>query len=239
MSEARRIRVLLADDHTLVRAGLRALLEKLPDVDVVAEAGTGQQAIEAARVLKPLVAVVDISMPDGNGLEVTARLRADLPATKVLILSVHKAEEYVLEALRVGAAGYLLKEAAAAELGVAIAAVVRGETYLSPGVSGHVVRSAVTGGSAGGGGGGGSGRERRDSSGSAAAGPSLTPRQREILRMIAEGKSTKEIAFDLGLSAKTVETHRAQIMERLRMRDVASLVRYAIRIGLVRDDPLS
>lgn len=233
MSEGRRVRVVLADDHALVRAGLRALLEKLPDVDVVAEAGTGQQAYEALRALKPDVAVLDISMPEGNGLEVTTRVQVELPATKVLILSVHKAEEYVLEALRVGACGYLLKEAAAAELGIAITAVVRGETYLSPGVSGHVVRSAVSAPTT-------SPVPRdRPGAGAAASGdaPRLTPRQREILRMIAEGNSTKEIAYQLGLSAKTVETHRAQLMERLRMRDVASLVRYAIRIGLVRNDP--
>jgi len=168
-------------------------------------------------------------MPDMNGLEATALMRAEKPLVKVLILSMHRADEYVLEAMRVGAAGYLLKESATAELGLAIEAASRGEKYLSPAVSGAIVRSAMAPG-------------ETPPPGAAAglvtnaseASAKLTPRQRDILRRIAAGGSTKEIAYDLGLSSKTVETHRAQLMDRLGIHDVAGLVRFAIRIGLVR-----
>jgi len=220
VTAALRVRVVIADDHTLVRAGFRGLLEKLPGVEVVGEAGTAGEALDCIRKLTPDVAVMDISMPDGSGLQAAARALAELPQLKVLILSMYREEEYVLEALRVGAAGYLLKGAATAELGLAFDAIARGELYLSPGVSRPVARSAL-----------------------AAAGANdqvsarLTPRQVEILRLIAEGRSTKEIAYDLKLSVKTVETHRAQLMMRLGIHDVANLVRYAIRVGLVRADP--
>lgn len=231
MSEQGSRRVLLVDDHTLVRAGLRKLLEAVPGIEVVGEAGTGREALASLRTLDPDTVVMDIGMPDMNGLEATALMKAEKPAVRVLILSMHRADEYVLEALRVGACGYLLKESATAELGLAMEATARGETYLSPAVSGAVVRSAVNPGE---GAPGAPNRELVTNASEASA--RLTPRQRDILRRIAEGNSTKEIAFDLGLSAKTVETHRAQLMDRLGIHDVAGLVRFAIRIGLVSVD---
>ncbi|MEI8357733.1 MAG: hypothetical protein RL698_2250 [Pseudomonadota bacterium] len=229
MSDRPKTRVLLVDDHTLVRAGIRKLLEAIPEVEVVGEAGTGREALAGMRQFGPDVVVMDIGMPDMNGLEATALMRAEKPLVKVLILSMHRADEYVLEAMRVGAAGYLLKESATAELGLAIEAASRGEKYLSPAVSGAIVRSAMAPG-------------ETPPPGAAAglvtnaseASAKLTPRQRDILRRIAAGGSTKEIAYDLGLSSKTVETHRAQLMDRLGIHDVAGLVRFAIRIGLVR-----
>ena len=229
MSDRPKTRVLLVDDHTLVRAGIRKLLEAIPEVEVVGEAGTGREALAGMRQFGPDVVVMDIGMPDMNGLEATALMRAEKPLVKVLILSMHRADEYVLEAMRVGAAGYLLKESATAELGLAIEAASRGEKYLSPAVSGAIVRSAMAPG-------------ETPPPGAAAglvtnaseASAKLTPRQRDILRRIAAGGSTKEIAYDLGLSSKTVETHRAQLMDRLGIHDVAGLVRFAIRSGLVR-----
>ena len=209
------LRVLLVDDHALVRAGMRSLLQDLPDVEVVAEAGDGAEALAAAERERPDVVLMDIAMKGMNGLEAAARLREGLPGVKVIILSMHTSEEYVLLALRAGAAAYLIKDSATSELELALKCVMRGETYLSPAISRQVVDGYV---------------QRVGAS----AGPEpLTPRQREVLKRIAEGRSTKEIAFELNLSVKTVETHRAQIMERLGIRDVAGLVRYAMRAGLV------
>ncbi|MEX2241238.1 MAG: response regulator transcription factor [Burkholderiales bacterium] len=209
------LRVLLVDDHALVRAGMRSLLQDLPDVEVVAEAGDGAEALAAAERERPDVVLLDIAMKGMNGLEAAARLRERLPGVKVIILSMHTSEEYVLLALRAGAAAYLIKDSATSELELALKCVMRGETYLSPAISRQVVDGYVQRVGAGG-------------------GPDpLTPRQREVLKRIAEGRSTKEIAFELNLSVKTVETHRAQIMERLGIRDVAGLVRYAMRAGLV------
>jgi DNA-binding NarL/FixJ family response regulator len=214
------IRVVLADDHTLVRAGIRALLEKLPDVHVVAEASDGREAVHLVTTTQPDVVLMDIAMPGLNGLEATRRLVKEFPAIRVLILSMHKNEEYVWQALRAGAVGYLLKDADLAELALAITAVTRGETYLSPPISKHVIREYVqrVGGEE-------TGLEQ------------LTPRQREILQLIAEGHTTKMIAQRLGLSVKTVETHRVQMMERLDIHEIAGLVRYAIRMGVVLPDP--
>ena len=209
------LRVLLVDDHALVRAGMRSLLQDLPDVEVVAEAGDGAEALAAAERERPDVVLMDIAMKGMNGLEAAARLRERLPEVKVIILSMHTSEEYVLLALRAGAAAYLIKDSATSELERALKCVMRGETYLSPAISRQMVDGYV---------------QRVGAS----AGPEpLTPRQREVLKRIAEGRSTKEIAFELNLSVKTVETHRAQIMERLGIRDVAGLVRYAMRAGLV------
>ena len=209
------LRVLLVDDHALVRAGMRSLLQDLPDVEVVAEAGHGAEALAIAERERPDVVLMDIAMKGMNGLEAAARLRERLPGVKVIILSMHTSEEYVLLALRAGAAAYLIKDSATSELELALKCVMRGETYLSPAISRQVVDGYV---------------QRVGAS----AGPEpLTPRQREVLKRIAEGRSTKEIAFELSLSVKTVETHRAQIMERLGIRDVAGLVRYAMRAGLV------
>jgi DNA-binding NarL/FixJ family response regulator len=208
-------RILLVDDHALVRAGMRSLLHEIPGVEVVAEASDGAEALRLAAELRPDVVLLDIAMKGMNGLDAAARLREQLPAAKVIVLSMHTSEEYVLLALRAGAAGYLIKDSATSELELALKAVARGETYLSPAISRQVVDGYV------------------QRVGAAAAPDPLTPRQREVLKRVAEGRSTKEIAYELKLSVKTVETHRAQIMERLGIRDVAGLVRYAMRAGLV------
>ncbi|MGE0041002.1 MAG: response regulator [Vicinamibacterales bacterium] len=211
------IRILLVDDHTLVRAGLRALLETIEDVTVVAEAGTGQDAVALAASHRPDIVLMDISMPGVSGLDAAATILAEHPGVRVIVLSMHSGAAYVRRALTVGVASYLLKEAAVDELPLAIHAVMRGERFLSPAVASQVVDGLV---------------------GTGAESPvdQLTPRQREILQMIAEGHSTKEIAFRLALSAKTVETHRRQLMERLQIHDIPGLVRLAIRAGLIAND---
>ena len=209
--------LILADDHALVRAGIRTLLEKLEGVRIVAEAGDGHQTLELAQQHLPDVVIMDISMPGLNGLDTTTRMVRDFPRTKVLILSMHTSEEYVLLALRAGASGYLLKDAATVELGVALAAVRRGETYLSPTISKEVLA-----------------RHRKQSlDPKADTVKALTPRMREIVQLIAQGRSTKEIAFLLNLSVKTIETHRMHLMARLDLHDVAGVVRYALRTGLI------
>ena len=213
------IRVLLADDHALVRAGIRSLLNAMVDVEVVAEASSGEEAIELAVSSRPDVVLMDIAMKGITGLEAAARMRSRNLEVRVVILSMHSGEEYVLQALRAGAAGYLLKDAATGELELALRSVMRGESWLSPAVSRQVVEGYV-----------------QRAGGGEQAPEVLTARQREVLRLVAGGKSTKEIAFLLNLSVKTVETHRAQIMERLGIRDVAGLVRYALRTGLVPPD---
>jgi len=210
------LRVMLADDHTLVRAGLHKLLDAMPSVEVVGEAGDGQTLLDLAAQQHPDVVLMDIAMPGLNGLEATARLLQDSPAVRVMILSMHQSEEYVRRALRLGAAAYLLKDAAPMELELALAAVMRGETYLSPAVSKGVVSDYVQ-------------RLRSDEQ----AGDPLSARQREVLQRIAQGLSTKEIARQLDLSVKTVETHRTSLMKVLDVHEVTGLVRYAIKIGLV------
>lgn len=211
------IRVLLADDHTLVRAGIRALLAAMAQVEVVGEASDGEEALRLALHLQPDIVLMDIAMKGMNGLQATARLREQLPRARVIILSMHATGDYLQQALRAGAVGYILKDAATLELQLALAAVVRGDTYLSPAVSAQIVAGFL----------------QHDKPADAVA---LTPRQGEVLRLIAAGLSTKEIAFRLHLSGKTVDSHRAQLMERLGIHDIAGLVRYAIRIGLT-DDP--
>ena len=213
------IRVLLADDHTLVRAGIRSLLENMVGIEVIAEASDGRDALRLVRAHRPDVVLMDIAMPGLNGLEAAARIAKKFPNVRVVILSMHVNEEYVLQALRAGAAGYMVKGADAAELEIAIRAVARGETYLSPMVSKHVVTDYI-----------------QRISGETSPLELLTPRQREVLQLIAEGYSTKKIARTLKISVKTVETHRMQLMERLDIHDIAGLVRYAIRVGLVRPD---
>lgn len=213
------ISVLLTDNHTLVRAGLRALLTSLEDVQVIAEANDGREALQLIQVHQPDIVLMDIAMPEMNGLEATARVVKDFPDVRVIILSMHANEEYVLQALRAGAMGYVLKDAGVGELELALRAVSRGEAYLSPTVSKHVVADYV----------------RRVGSETSSL-DQLTPRQREILQLLAEGRSMKEIAQLLHISVKTVETHRAQLMERLNIHDVAGLVRYAIRMGLITPD---
>jgi len=209
--------VILADDHALVRAGIRSLLERLPGVTILAEAGDGREAHALVMARAPDVVVMDISMPGLNGLDATARIVREQPRTKVLILSMHTSEDYVLQALRAGAAGYLLKDSATAELAQALDAIRHGETYLSPSISSEVMARHL----------------QRQSDPRAEATKSLTPRMREILQLIAEGRSTKEIAFLLNLSVKTIETHRMHLMARLDIHEVAGLVRYAVRTGLI------
>ena len=213
------IRVRLADDHRLMRAGLRALLKSLELVQVVAEAGNGHEAIQLAEQHQPDIVIMDIGMPELNGLEATARIVKLAPAPRIIVLSMHANEEYVRRALQAGAAGYLLKGAEPAELELAIRAVMRGETYLTPAVSKQVVQNYLHP------------REMKTN-------PiqELTPRQREVLQLVAEGHSTKDIAQKLNLSVKTVDTHRTELMQRLDIHDIAGLVRYAIRIGLINAD---
>jgi len=214
------LRILLADDHALVRAGLRALLSELAGVEVVAETGDGLEALQLIREKKPDLVLLDIAMPGLNGLEVASRVAKEQPRTKVIIVSMHGDDESVRRALLSGASGYLLKHSDRAELELAVRAVARGDTWLSPAVSKKVVAAFAEGARP------------------AASGPfeMLTPRQREVLQLIAEGLSNKEIAHRLGLGVKTVDTHRTEMMERLGIHGVAGLVRYAIRVGLVRPE---
>jgi DNA-binding NarL/FixJ family response regulator len=212
----KKVRVLVADDHTLVRGGIRALLASIEGVQVVAESGDGHEALELIARHLPDVALIDIGMPGLSGLEVAKRSRHAAPGTRIVILSMHADPSYVTQALRAGAAGYLLKGASVEELPLALAAVMRGETYLTPKVSRSVVEGFL-----------------RDTSGDADPLAGLTGRQREILQLVAEGKSTKEIAGLLGVSVKTIETHRARLMERLDIHDLAGLIRFAIRAGLI------
>jgi DNA-binding NarL/FixJ family response regulator len=213
------IRVLIADDHTLVRAGIRALLKDLEGVEVVAEAGDGREALALVEAHRPDVLVTDIAMPHLSGLELAGRVARELAPTRVIILSMHSSEEYACRALQAGATGYLLKDSGLAELEIAVRAVARGETYLSPAVSKHVIADYL-----------------QRTGGVPPELSRLTPRQREVLRQIAEGKTTKAVARSLGVSVKTVETHRTHLMGRLDIHDVAGLVRFAIRIGLVQTD---
>jgi DNA-binding NarL/FixJ family response regulator len=207
---------LIADDHGLVRAGIRALLEKQSKMEVVDEASNGREALALATRHRPDVVLMDISMPELNGLEVVRQLARDIPQVRCIILSMHADEEHVWQALKAGAAGYLVKGGSLAELELAITSVAQGETYLSPGVSGPVIKEYV----------------RRTSHDGDSA-DNLTTRQREILQMIAEGKTTKQMALILKVSVKTIESHRAQLMKRVGVQDIASLVKHALRIGLV------
>jgi len=213
------IRVVLADDHALIRAGIAAVIHDLDGVKIVGEAANGPDALHLVAQLQPDILITDISMAGMSGLEVVARVARDFPGTRTLVLSMHLAKEYVTRALLAGAAGYLIKDMGTDEVGRAILSVARGEVYLSPAVSGPLVGDFV----------------RLTESSSLTTCP-LTPRQREILRLIAEGFTTKAIARQLSISAKTVETHRSQMMDRLQIHEVAGLVRYAIRTGLISPD---
>jgi DNA-binding NarL/FixJ family response regulator len=210
---------MIADDHTLVREGIRSLLAKLPDVEVIGEANDGLEAVNLCKHKYPDVVLMDIGMPGLNGLDATTRIAMVSPSTRVLFLSMHANEEYMQQALQMGAAGYLLKGADLKELEFAIRSVGRGGRYLTPAVANYMVDGYRD-------------QTRRGQNPLA----KLTSRQREVLQLIAEGYSTKDIAGRLGLSIKTVETHRAQVMKRLGIHDVAGLVRLAIRKGLIRTD---
>ena len=207
--------VVLADDHTLVRAGVRSLLETFPEVEVLAETGDGLETLEAVRELEPDLLLLDITLPGMNGLEVAERIRREGLRTRVLMLSMHAGPEYVARALRAGAAGYLIKDSAVSELKQALDTVFVGRRYLSRSIDEHVVTGFL------------------ESRGGQSDLSVLTPRQREILQLIAEGNGTRQIAERLNISVKTVETHRAQIMERLGISDIAGLVRFAIRVGMI------
>jgi DNA-binding NarL/FixJ family response regulator len=211
------IRVLLVEDHVLMRAGIRALLGGLPDVEVVGEASTGPEALTLAQSLEPDLVLLDISMPELNGLEVASRLLKNDPRQRIIFLSMHTDAVYVRRALQAGASGYLVKGADVPELSLAIRAVMRGESYLSPAVSKDVI-----------------GELRRSDARDVTPLEMLTPRQREVLQL--EGHSTKDIARRLDLSVKTVEAHRSELMERLDIHDLPGLVRFAIRHGLTSPD---
>jgi DNA-binding NarL/FixJ family response regulator len=211
-----KIRIILADDHRIIRDGIRVLLGGLDGMEVIADVGDGRTAVKLAAELKPDVIVMDIGMPDLNGMEATRQIKAQAPGVQVIALSMHRDVRFVSEMLRAGASGYLLKESAFEELARAIQAVTRHETYLSPGISGVIVQDYVSR----------LGEARPPGS------VALTPREREVLQLISEGHSSKEIAFRLHVSLKTVETHRHQIMNKLGLRSVAELTKYALREGL-------
>jgi DNA-binding NarL/FixJ family response regulator len=209
----RKTTILLADDHSVVRQGFRRILESQPDMEIVGEAGNGREAIEQATRLKPDVVVMDVAMPELNGIEATRRMSDTSPHTRVLALSMHKDSVYVREILRAGARGYLLKDAIDADLLAAVRAVAKGEAYLSPSIADAVLtdyRQHVT--------------DPIDL---------LTSREREVLQMIAEGKTNKEIATVLNLSVYTVDAHRGRIMEKLNLHSTGELVRFAVRKGLI------
>jgi DNA-binding NarL/FixJ family response regulator len=208
-----RIRILLADDHMMIRQGIRALLEK-EGFEVVAEAMDGREAVRLAEKLKPDVAVLDIAMPLLNGIDAAREIRRVSPKTKTTLLTVHEENQYVVEALRAGVTGYVVKTKAAEDLVKAIREVSLGAVYMSPGVSREAVRAYLDG--------------------TEPSTDGLTPREREVLQLVAEGKTTKEVAAVLGISVKTAESHRSRIMEKLDIHETASLVRYAIRLGVIQ-----
>ena len=210
------VRILIADDHKILREGLKSLLEKQPEFAVVGEAQDGLSAISEAKKHKPDIAILDIGMPDLNGIEVTRRIRSEMAETRVIALSMHADRRFVMGILEAGANGYLLKDSAFAELITAVTAVAKGKMYLSPSIAETVVKNSLEK------------LDRKDEGSSVL----LSGREREVLQMIAEGKSTKEIALKLFVSTKTVETHRKQIMDKLNIRTVAGLTKYAIREGL-------
>ena len=214
-----RLRVMIVEDHALVRAGMRALLEKIDGIEVVSAVGDGWEAVKAVQTDAPDLVLMDIAMPELNGLDATSRIVKESPATRVILLSMHANEEYLQQALQSGALGYLLKGAELAELELAIKTVSRGESYLTPAVAKYAIEAY---------------REKSDGP----IGPlaRLSMRQREILQLIAEGHTTKDIAQRLNVSVKTVETHRAHLMERLEIHDVPGLVRFAVRVGLIQPD---
>jgi DNA-binding NarL/FixJ family response regulator len=211
------VRIILVDDHTLVRAGIRSLVEAIEGTQIVGEADNGREAYALCKELSPDIVIMDISMRELNGIDATSQIKGDMPQVRVLILTMHAAEEFVRRAIKAGASGYLVKDSVPTELRLALEALMRGEFYVSSRVSRHLVAALMEPG----------GHESESSL------ESLTLRQREVLQMIAEGRSTKEIAAALSVSVKTVETHRAALMSRLGIHDIPGLVMYAARNRLV------
>jgi len=210
------VKVLLVDDHAIIREGLRSLLEKQPDMEVVADVDDGRRAVEMVRELSPDVVIMDVTMPRLGGIEATRQITSESPSVKVIALSIHSKRRFVADMLQAGAAGYILKECLFDELVQAIHAVCEGGRYLSPSITDVVVNDYV----------------KRLSSEEESPLRSLTGREREVLQLVAEGKSTKEIAIELHVSTKTIEANRRQIMEKLSMHSVAELTKYAVREGL-------
>ena len=213
------IRVLLVDDHDLVCAGYRAILKNLPGIEVVAEARNGREAIDRVEDHHPDIVLMDIMMPELNGLDATAQIVSRFPRVRVVIVSMNDTEEYVLQSLRAGAAGYLLKNISPLELDKTIRAVASGEVHFTTAVAKHVLAGYL-----------------QRNTGKTSTFEKLTSRQREVLQLVAESNSTKEIAKILGIGVKTAETHRSELMQVLDLHDVAGLVRYAIRMGVITAD---
>jgi DNA-binding NarL/FixJ family response regulator len=209
-------KILLADDHKIIRDGLRALIEKEANMEVVAEACDGRTAVHTAKKLMPHIIIIDISMPDLNGIEATRQIMSHAPDTKIIALSMHADRRFVMNMLEAGAAGYLLKDSAFEELTMAIKTVLSGKTYLSPAIAGVVVEDAM----------------RHSTQKNSQARVELTAREREVLQLLAEGHTTKRIATQLSVSVKTIETHRHKVMEKLDTYSVAELTKYAVREGL-------
>lgn len=220
MASDRKMRVLVADDHTMFREGIRLLLETRGEFEVVGEAATGDQAVELTRSLRPDVVIMDIGMPGMNGLEATRLIRAENPGSRVLILTIHGTDDYFFRALEVGASGYVLKEAASTDLVNAIESVHRGGMFLYPSLAGKLVEEYL----------------RRIGSGDERSSyDALTAREREVLQLIGEGRTNQEVAEKLGLSVHTIQSHRIHIMNKLGLHNRAQLVSYAVKLGLLAD----
>lgn len=213
-----KIRVLLADDHTLIRAGLRLVVEQQPDFAVAGEAENGRQAVAMADSLKPNVVVMDIGMPDLNGIEAARQIREQHPEIEIVMLSMHSDEGYVLRALKAGARAYLLKDSAEADLARAIHAAAEGKSFFSPAVGKVLLEDYM---------------RKLQRTGAEDSYELLSPREREVLQLVAEGKSSKEIANLLNLSVYTVETHRAKLMQKLNLKSMPELILYAVRKGII------
>ncbi len=219
------IHVLLADDHDILRQGLKLLLETQPDIKVIGEARTGKEAVEQARDLQPDIIVMDISMAEMDGMEACQRIRIQQPGTQVLMLTMHESEEYFLQSLRMGAAGYIVKKAAPADLCMAVRTTARGGAFLYPGLARALIRAYLAPQIPP--------NDARSSSTLNNALDALTPREREVLKLVAEGRTNQEIANQLVISIKTVQAHRANMMEKLGLQDITQLVRFAIAHGLI------